>query len=180
MWFQRIWMAVIAVVAALWDATVLPWVPVVFFSGQVVLPLVVSLAMFSTLERSLIAAVVGGGLADLLLPSDAGLMSVRYACAALVVSALSRRLFTNRSLWGVCVLAVCAAGIDRACLVGIEWVHRALGSSYIPEARAGFWSECAWIVLVSVLTFLALVAFSRRFLPLISRYAVRKRLDWAP
>ncbi len=169
MWSRRIGVVFIAVLAGLWDATIAPWFPAPLDAITCTLPFVVALAAFSSRERSVMAAIAGGIVLDILLPSNGGLVSIRYVLIALGVVALAQHVFTNRSFFGVSVLGAFSVTADRLLLPLLEALQRLLGRSIIGESSAGFVAECIWMVAVLCTTFLLFIAFSKRFLPLVSR-----------
>lgn len=115
------------------------------------------------------AAIASGIILDIFLPSNAGLVSIRYLLIAVAIYSLRQHILTNRSLIGVIVLGVLSVFANRILLVIIEPVQSMLGRNVIPEELSAFWAELLWMVFIMVFMFLIFAAFSRRFLPLVSR-----------
>lgn len=171
MWSRRLSVISIAVLAGLWDATISPWFPAPLDGVTWTLPFVVMLALFSARERSVTAAIAGGIVLDVFLPSNGGLVSIRYILIALAVMTLSQHVFTNRSFFGISVLGAFSVAADRLLLPVLEAFQRLFGRTIISESSASFVAECLWMVAVLCTVFLLFIAFSKRFLPLVSRTA---------
>lgn len=169
MWSRRLITILIAIAFGLWDATVAPWFPGSVSAIKLTLPFVVVLAVFSRQERAVMAAIASGVILDIFLPSNAGLVSVRYLLIAVAIYSLRQHILTNRSLIGVSVLGALSVFTNRILLIIIEPVQSMLGRNVIPEEPPVFWAELLWMVFVMVFIFLLFAAFSRRFLPLVSR-----------
>lgn len=169
MWSRRIITVALALLAGLFDATVATWFPGNLTAFRLALPFVTVLAAFSSLERAVSAALAAGVVLDVLLPSSGGFVTIRYVTLALGVAALSRTLLTNRSLMGAYALGLIALVIDRVLLVIVGTVTRAFAPGAIPEIRASFFAEALWLAACITLIFLLFAAFTRRFLPPVSR-----------
>lgn len=175
MWLRRFFTVLIAVLFGLWDATIAPWFPGLLATVTFSLPFVTVLATFSREERAITAAIASGIMLDIFLPSNAGFVSVRYLIIAMFIFLLQQRLFTNRSLIAVSVLGAIACVSDRLLLLVFTQLQHLLGRTVIPEASSPLLAEVAWIVFVMAITFLLFAAFSKRFLPLVSRTGWSKR-----
>jgi hypothetical protein len=161
-----------------WDASVVSWFDSPFSAMRYTLILCVVLALFSSgYGKSLTVALIGGGIADLLLSSQ-GFIAVRMLMAVLAVHVLSRFVFTNRSIWGICLLGSVAVCIDRALLWLIQCVPLASGVMRTIEPHASIWLECAWMCIVCCVIFVFIAAFSRRFHPTLTRMDRMNRLPW--
>ncbi|OGL73771.1 hypothetical protein A3E39_03490 [Candidatus Uhrbacteria bacterium RIFCSPHIGHO2_12_FULL_60_25] len=160
---------VLALLAGLFDATVASWFPGNLMAIRLALPLVTVLAAFSSLERAVPAALASGIVLDVLLPSSSGFVTFRYVALALGVAALSRTILTNRSLMGAYALGFVALVIDRVLLFAMNLLTRAFTSSAIPEIRASFIAEALWLAACITFVFVLFAAFTRRFLPPVSR-----------
>lgn len=169
MWSRRIITVVLAFSAGIFDATVAVWLPGGFSALRLALPLLIVFAAFSSLERAATAALVSGVIIDALLPSSAGLVTIRFILVALAVSSLSQTLFTNRSLLGAQALGLFALALDRALLFFVSFAVRGLAPGAIPEIRPSLWVEAVWMAVVMAIVFILFVAFTRRFLPPLSR-----------
>lgn len=169
---------ILACAAGYWDASVISWFPAPFSAMRLVLALSILLALFSIeYRKSIIAALVGGLIADLILPSQ-GYIAIRTVLAVIVIHTLARYVFTNRSLWGICFLGSIAVAVDRILLFVIEHVPRFSGGLRTFESHAPFWMEIIWMCLVCSSAFLFFAAFSRRFHPTLSRMDQMNRLPW--
>ncbi len=169
MWSRRITVLCIAIIAGLWDAAIAPWFPGWTTAIRFTLPLVVVLAVFSQQERAVMAAIAGGVILDIFLPSNAGLVSIRFMLIAVAIYSLRQHIITNRSLIGVSVLGALAVFINRILLRAIECSQSVLGKAVIPEEQSVFWIELLLMLFTIVSMFLLFAAFSKRFLPLVSR-----------
>jgi hypothetical protein len=168
MWLRRIIALFLGIVAGLFDVTVAVWFPGNLTAIRIGLPLVALIAAFSVQERSLVAAVGVGIVADTLMPST-DFVTIRLLIIALAVHALAQRLFTNRSLPGVVALGIIALALDRTLLALYVFAQQVVGRSPILELHAALWAEALWMVFVMTVVFLLFVAFTRRFLPPLTR-----------
>lgn len=166
----------LALVAGIWDVAIATWFPHPLNAITVTLPLTVVLAVFSKRERALIAAIVGGLVLDLFLPSGAGLVSVRYAFIALALHALARNILTNRSFIGVSTLGLLAVLANRLLFILFGWIERLLKLATIHQSPVALLAEVVWMVFIMTGTFVLFVAFSKRFLPLVSRQQGAQKL----
>lgn len=169
MWSRRILTVVFGLLAGLFDATVAVWLPGELTAIRLSLPFVAALAAFSLPERAIAAALAAGAVSDALLPAGAGLVTLRFVVVALIVSALARSLFTNRSLAGALALVLIAFLLDRALLAFASFVFVRLMGGWLPEARAAWWAEIVWLWFVMTSVFVLFASFTRRFLPPISK-----------
>lgn len=150
------------------DAGISTWLPGEWTAVRASLPLVLALAMFSSRERALTAAVACGLVLDALLPSF-GLVTLRLLLVAAVIHALSARFFTSRSLIGASTLALAGLALDRAALFIITVARGFVGTPFIPETHAGLWAQAGWVVCSVGSTFLLFASFTRRFFPSVTR-----------
>jgi hypothetical protein len=168
----------LACAAGYWDASVISWFTVPFSAMRFVLAFSILLALFSSgYSKSIIAALVGGLVADLLLPSQ-GYLAIRVVIAVIVVHTLARHLFTNRSFWGICFLGSIAVCVDRGLLFIMNQLPLFSGGPRTIEAHAPIWMEIIWMCLVCSSAFLFFAAFSRRFHPTLSRIDQMNRIPW--
>jgi hypothetical protein len=168
MWPRRILIACIGLLAGLFDATVAVWFGGPLAAINMALPLVVLLSAFSSLERSLTAAVAAGLVIDVLQPSF-GLVTLRLLVVAGVIRAVSQAYVTNRSLIGSLALGVIGVALDRALLWLFTLVRGFSSTPFVHEVPPPLIPAIIWTSLVMLATFLIFVAFTRRFMPLISR-----------
>jgi hypothetical protein len=173
MWFRRPVTVIAALAFGIWDACVSTWFPGMMTAVTFSLPFVVVLSAFSVRERAITAAIASGIMLDIFLPSNAGMVSMRFLLVALAVYSLRRYVFTNRSLIGAAVLGAFAVLLNRILLLTIEPLQSFLGRSVIPESTNSFWTEFIWMLVVTGLVFVLFALFTRRFLPLVSRAAER-------
>jgi hypothetical protein len=173
MWFRRPVTVIAALAFGIWDACVSTWFPGMMTAVTFSLPFVVVLSAFSVRERAITAAIASGIMLDIFLPSNAGMVSMRFLLVALAVYSLRRYVFTNRSLIGAAVLGAFAVLLNRILLLTIEPLQSFLGRSVIPESTNPFWTEFIWMLVVTGLVFVLFALFTRRFLPLVSRAAER-------
>ncbi|HWR00061.1 MAG TPA: rod shape-determining protein MreD [Candidatus Methylomirabilis sp.] len=173
MWPRRLLTILLAFLAGVFDATVAVWLPGNLSALRLALPLVTVLAAFSSLERVASAALVSGIILDVFLPSSAGFVTIRYAVIALAISSLSQTLFTNRSLLGSQALGLFALVCDRTLQFIFSISASAVAGSVIPEVRPALWAEAVWLATCMASVFLLFVAFTKRFLPSLSRTDVR-------
>jgi len=176
MWSRRLLVASLAVLAGLWDACVASWFPGSWAGLQVGLLFTVMLAIFSSPERWMIGAIVSGSVASTFLSSNGGLMPLRFFAVGFVISYLSQRLFTNRSLMSVVALSGCATLIDRSVLWLMEHVQIWSGRSLTFESHATLGFAVIWSCIVGATVFFLFVLFSKRFLPLITIGRASKRM----
>ena len=169
MWSRRAITVLLAFIAGIFDATVAVWLPGELSALRLALPFLTVLAAFSSLERAVTAAFVSGVVLDALAPSSAGVVTIRYILVALAVSSLSQTLFTNRSLLGAQALGLFALAFDRALLFIFSFAARRIVPDVIPEIRPSLWVEAVWIAVVMAIVFVLFAAFTRRFLPPLSR-----------
>lgn len=168
----------LAILAGCWDASVLSWFSSLFSAMNLVLTYSVLLALFSSgYGKSLTAAFVGGMTADAFLASS-GWMPIRMVIAVLVVHTLSRYVFTNRSIWGICFLGSVAVLVDRLCLLIVDRIPLVTGGMRTLEAHAPVWMEIAWMCLLCSGVFVLIAAFSRRFHPTLSRVERMNNIPW--
>lgn len=169
MWSRRAITVLLAFIAGIFDATISIWLPGEMTALRLALPFLIVLAAFSTLERAVTAAFVSGIVLDALLPSSAGVVTIRYILVALAISSLSQTLFTNRSLLGAQALGLLALALDRTLLFIFTFAVHRVAPGAIPEIRPSLWVEAVWIAVVMAAVFVLFVAFTRRFLPPLSR-----------
>src|SRR3989344_6425926 len=167
MWYRRLLIVLASILAALFDVTISSWLPGSFGAIRVALPLVIVLAAFSSLERALTAAIVGGMIMDLFLPSFGAIM-VRYVLIAFIIRGLAQTYVTNRSIIGSLALGIMGVITDRLLLLLAVAVRGLMPLPFIPEAHPPLFAEFFWIMIVMVLTFVLLAAFTRRFMPLVT------------
>lgn len=170
MFFRSIGLAFVILFVGLWDATVLPWMPGWFRACELTLPLFLLLTIYADAKKGILVGFFGGMITDLFLPSQGGFLPIRYALVAGILRVASRYLFTNRSLWGMIVFSCIGVGVDRILLWFFESIQIFFGRIFVREVHTFWYGEVIWVAFVSCATFLALVVFSRRFLPLISRF----------
>jgi hypothetical protein len=176
-WSRRLLTLAIAMFCGLVDATVVSWLPGNWQSIRWAFPFVVLLAIFSTRERSLVAAIGGGFMLDLFLPSSLAFVTARFMLVAFIVHVLGARLVSNRSLIGIWTLVITAFLSDRSISFGIQVFMRQLGTNIIPEVHAVFWAELAWLFVVVTATFIVFAAFTRRFLPSVYTHRGRSEMS---
>jgi hypothetical protein len=169
MWIRRIIALFLGIMAGLFDVTVSSWFPGNLTAIRLSLPLVALIAAFSVQERSLVAAVGIGFVADTLMPST-GFVTIRILLIALAVHALAQGLLTNRSLPGVITLGLIALVLDRSLLAIFLFAQRIVGRPPIYELHAALWAEALWMAFVITVVFLLFAAFTRRFLPPLTRH----------
>jgi hypothetical protein len=169
MWTRRIIALLLGIMAGLFDVTVSSWFPGNVNAVRIGLPLVAVIAAFSVQERSLVAAVGIGIVADTLMPST-GFMTIRLVLIALAIHALAQGLLTNRSLPGVIALGLIALAFDRLLLTLFMFAQQLVGRPSVYETHAAFWAEALWMSFVMTGVFIIFVAFTRRFLPPLTRY----------
>lgn len=169
---------ILALLAGCWDSAVVSWFSSPFSAINLVLAYSVLLALFSSgYGKSLTAAFVGSLTADVFLASH-GLMPFRAIVAVLVVHTLSRYLFTNRSIWGICFLGSVAVFVDRLCLFVINRIPLMSGGIRTIEAHASIWVEIVWMCVLCSGVFILIAAFSRRFHPTLSRVERMNNIPW--
>lgn len=178
MWTRRIVTILLALIAGHWDSTIATWLPGGFEAVQISLPLVLVLAVYSTEERAVTAALVSGVVQDVLLPSNSGLVSFRYVIIALLLHALSQNVLTNRSLIGAYAMGSVAVLLDRLLLWGVEGLFRLGGRMVVEEPHTFIFAELLWMTIVMTAVFMGFAAFTRRFLPPISRPEVGRIPLW--
>jgi len=103
-------------------------------------------------------------------------MPLRFFAVGFVISYLSQRLFTNRSLMSVVALSGCATLIDRSVLWLMEHVQIWSGRSLTFESHATLGFAVIWSCIVGATVFFLFVLFSKRFLPLITIGRASKRM----
>jgi cell shape-determining protein MreD len=126
--------------------------------------------------RAIAAAVLSGVTFDMLAPSNAGFLFIRMACVALAVMFLTSRIFTNRTLIAAATIGCLSAVLDRILLIGFEFVSRTVGRTVFIEDHASIVSSIVWTVLTVMTFFFISAAFSRRFLPILSRVERTSRI----
>lgn len=168
----------LAILAGCWDASVVSWFGFPFSAMRLVLVYSMLLALFSTgYRKSLVASLVGGMTADILLPSQ-GWIAFRMMIVVVLVHTLARFVFTNRSIWGICFLGSIAVIVDRMVLFVINRIPLFSGMMRTIESHAPILMEVIWVCFVCSFVFVCIVAFSRRFHPTLSRMDQMNRLPW--
>lgn len=169
MWTRRITTVFLALFAGYWDATISPWVPGSLGAVQISLPLVLVFSAYSSEERAITAALASGVVLDVFLPSNAGLVSIRYVAIALLIRLLAQNVLTNRSLVSAYAMGAASVLLNRLLLALLEGGSALVGRATIPEPHAGILAELVWMLLCMTGVFLVFAAFTKRFLPPISR-----------
>lgn len=168
MWSRRLLVFFAGCLAGLFDATVAGWLPGPLLAVRAALPFIVLLAAFSSLERTLTAAVAAGIVIDAIQPSF-GLMTLRLLITGAVIRAVAERYVTNRSLAGSLALGVFGLLCDRVLLGAFTFLRGLSSVPFIPEVRLPFIAQGVWVLVVMTATFFLFAAFTRRFMPLLSR-----------
>ena len=161
--------------AGIWDASLVSWLPSPLSAFRLVLPLAIVMALFANRQAALVFAIVGGCASAVLIPSTGGWIVIRYAICVLIVYELSHRIFANRTMFGVTILAAIAAVSDRL----LQWMGETgtrliSGVVQTPEASGPILGEILWSVAIVAIAFISLAAFTRRFLPTISHFTGRQ------
>lgn len=169
MWSRRIIVALLGILVGIIDVAVSVWFPGPWAAVRSVLPFVIVLAVFSSRERAVTAAIAAGLVIDVLVPSF-GLVTLRLTMVAFVIHALAQRFFSNRSLPGSFALGVAGILIDRALVFGVTTLAGAWTSrTFVTEVRVGWFAETVWMTAVMALSFFGVAALTRRFLPPVTR-----------
>ncbi len=168
MWSRRLLILLLGLAAGWIDVGVSTWLPGEWMGIRTSLALVLMLAMFSSRERAVTAAVAAGLVLDVLLPSFS-LMTLRLLLLSVAVHALSSRFFTSRSLLGASALALTGLAIDRVMIAIITSLRELGRSSFIPDVQAAVWAEGLWLLISVGVTFLIFASFTKRFFPSVTR-----------
>lgn len=167
---RTIFIILVAIAVGIWDACISSWLPAPLNAIRFILPLTVILSAFSTSRaRVMIAAVIAGVTFGLLAPSNAGFVFFRMVCVALVVMFLAARILTNRTLVSAAAIGGIAVVLDRVLLMGFEWLIASTGHAVYYEDRASLIASAIWVAFLMMSFFVLSAAFSRRFLPILSR-----------
>ena len=168
MWSRRLLIVLLGLLAGWFDASVSTWLPGEWSGMRTSFALALALAMFSSRERMVTAAVASGIVLDIFLPSFS-LMTLRLLLISLAVHALSERFFTSRSLWGVAVLALSGLALDRVAISIITNLRGWTGTPFVPDVQAVVWAEGLWLLVSLGVTFVLFASFTRRFFPSVTR-----------
>jgi hypothetical protein len=166
-WYRRLLIVIAGILAALIDASISSWLPGWLGAMTFALPLVAVLAAFSSLERSITAAVATGVVLDLLLPSF-GVVAVRHVLIALIIHVLAQTYVTNRSAPGSLALGLIAVAADRVLLWIVVALRGLSHEPFIPEVPPSFIAETGWTMFLMVFAFVCIAALTKRFMPLVT------------
>ncbi len=162
-WFRWFMAAVVGICAGIWETALLPFLPNLF-AWRPVLPIAVILLVSSSREKALVAAIAGAVFLDAYGWSQTDFAILRYVLIILLLSYVSERFLTNRSVYATAALAVLARILDMvssAVADGIGfWLGFSSESWQWPQALG--WT-LVWDAATAALAFLLIAAVTKRF-----------------
>jgi membrane-bound metal-dependent hydrolase YbcI (DUF457 family) len=168
MWPRRILIILLGLFVGLCDATIVTWLGGSLSAMHLALPLVIILSAFSSLERALSAAIAAGLVMDALQPSF-GFVTLRLLIVAGVIRAAAQTYVTNRSFAGSAALGIIGLALDAMVLWGVTWIRGWSSVPFVREMPVPVVPGVIWMLVVMTATFVVFAAFTRRFMPLVSR-----------
>ncbi len=165
-----IWRWIVAIVlgllAGLWEVSVLPFLPPAF-SIHPLLPLVVLLLVSSIRGRAFASLIAGSIMIDAYNWTLIDIAVLRLPLVLIVLSAVSHRFLTNRSVYASVALVLIGRLLEwfsSAVISAIGgWLDPALYPWHLPIEP---WWVLIWDIVFVAIGFLMLNAFTRRFVTL--------------
>jgi hypothetical protein len=164
--------ALLGLLAGLWCAVVLPFLPDVWAFSPL-LPLIVLTLVGSKLSRALIIALIGAATLDLYRPLSGDWAVVRWLLITLLLYVMGKRLLSNRSVYAVVGLIVTGRILDvlsTQALASLLW-WSVPARSAIVSMRLG--ATVFWDLILAIVGFIILAVFTGR----LSTQVTDKRAD---
>lgn len=162
-YFRWLLVIMMGLAAGLWETAVLPFLPAVF-AFRPLLTVSVIFLVSSSRNKALAAAFVGAAFLDAYGWSQTGFTILRYSVIVLLLSYVSERFLTNRSVYATAALAILARGLDLASASITVAIGYWLGFSSQPwQWPSGMLWTFAWDGLIAAGAFMVIAGVSKRF-----------------